>query len=117
MSPRAWTEEEEQKLREMYEEFTPVPVIAALLKRSRASIEGKAAGLGIRDVERRQFNRAHPLRSDPWHQYRKGRHARDQKEGCHAPPNLSPHLVAWFKAGWHDRDIELGHSVIAEGAA
>lgn len=43
--------------------------------------------------------------------YRRGGEARSQARPMTASPHLSTY-GAWYAAGWHDRDIDLGVSVL-----
>lgn len=106
----SWTVEQEQKLAEMYASNTPVRVIAKLLGKSNKSIYQKAWRLNLGDPERQQIavkrRRVEPA-------YAKGKEARRQGRAISIPDG-NPVERSWWLAGWHDKDMELGHSVIAE---
>ncbi|WP_129141504.1 hypothetical protein [Modicisalibacter coralii] len=112
-----WTAEQEEQLRELYTGNVPAKAISKLIGKSINAIYKKANALGLSDCERAQVITKSLDRKDPEAAYRDGRKRR--QEGRHkSPPSLLPMVDrAWWLAGWHDADMELGSSVIAGRAA
>ena len=48
--------------------------------------------------------------------YNMGRQAHDQGFDITACDVIKAHHAAWWKAGWHDADIEAGNSILREPA-
>ncbi len=113
-----WTAEQEQQLREMYEADTPASVIAKIMGRTVGAIYRRASVLGIGDPSRKQrAAKRTSSRQESFNlAYKLGMQSRDRIRAKSPPSGYSPAARAWWLAGWHDRDMELGVSVL-EGAA
>lgn len=112
-----WTPEQEQSLRDYYAGDTPVSAIAKLMRRSKNSIYCKAASLGISDVERAQIHAYRRDRQQIYQAaYRRGVEARRKQHGAAPPSRYAPDERAWWLAGWHDKDMELGFRVVEVAA-
>lgn len=110
----SWTPDQERRLKEMYEANTPARAIAKQLGKSMSAVYQKAWRLGLGDPERQQVSvKRRP--DDTPAGYAMGAAARSQHKPCICPAR-DPIYAAWWKAGWHDKDIALGNSVI-KGAA
>ena len=112
-----WTEEQERELRDYYASGTPVSAIAKLMGRSKNAIYCKAVKLGISDVERSQIHAYRRDRAQLYQAaYRSGAEARRKAHGKVSPARYAPDERAWWLAGWHDKDMELGHRVMEVAA-
>lgn len=110
-----WTEEQKQALSDYYASETPVAAIAKLMGRSKNSVYCKAAALGISDVERSQIQAYRRNREQLYQAaYRRGAEARRKAHGKAPPSRYAADERAWWLAGFHDKDMELGVSVIRE---
>ena len=112
-----WTAEQEAILTELYEGEPPASVIGKRLGRSVQAVRTRAFRLGLTDPQRTQRVAKIMAEDRGLGAYISGRSAR--QKGCPkvVPGGLRPVARAYWLAGWHDVDMELGHSVIAEGAA
>lgn len=106
-----WTARDERQLREMYDAGTPASVIGKLLGRSTRAIYKRVSVLGLSSPERTQERGRERSNADAYH---RGREARANRRAKVTPHGLGRVEQAFWLAGWHDRDIELGFSVIKE---
>lgn len=111
---RAWTQEDIEKLAGMYDSDTPSSVMAKLLGRSQSAINRQLWRQGLTDPTKRQ--KAAKAQDRTHLAYTAGRERR-RKGGAKIPPSsLSAPQRAWFMAGWHDKDMELGVSILEDAA-
>ena len=120
-----WTNEQDEQLREMYAADEPARVIGKRLGRTVAAVRARAYYLGISSSDRsRKLSRErmgslnrmrgiaeHDSSGDDLGGYRRGWKARTEGRGKHVPGGLTPATRAWWLAGWHDKDMELGYRV------
>lgn len=113
-----WTPEQEQQLKEMYNGQTPASVIAKLLGITKRQVYDKAYRMGLSDVQNKQ---ALSVKRTPQNRYeaayRSGERRREKGRTKDAPAMYDSVQRAYWLAGWHDKDMELGNSVIAGRAA
>lgn len=109
-----WTQDQEAKLRQMYDADTPASVIAKMLGRTTRAIYKRASVMGLTDPERSQHAAKAQRREGSSEAYRRGQERR-HRGGCKVVPSgLTPAMASWWLAGWHDKDMEMGNSVIEE---
>ena len=107
-----WTPQLDNQLRDMYESNTPAGVIAKLMGRTTTAIHKRAMRLGLTDPERQQ--RAVKQSGREAQAYDAGRTRRRQGGSVSPPSTLPPIGRAWWLAGWHDMDMEMGYSVLGD---
>lgn len=104
-----WTDEANATLEELYTNDVPVSVIADRFKCSLRAVYSQAHRLGLSEKSRQQ--RAVKSIDQRHRAYNNGRKRRSDN-GTKNPPMEDAVLRAWFLAGWHDKDIEMGVSVL-----
>lgn len=112
-----WTAEQEAELRTMYGEGVPASAIAKMLGKSKSAVYSKAERMGIADVQNKQQMAASRTLDHLYQSaYRSGYRRREKGRTKSPPAKYEPAMRAWWLAGFHDADMELGVSVL-EGAA
>lgn len=109
-----WSGKDTRVLKEMLNSYHDYGAVADALGRSVASVKIKAQAVGVRAKVKQPRTYGEKRHSA----YRSGQAARKHGKDLSECPRLESFglQMAW-KAGWHDRDIEYGNSVIARSVA
>lgn len=107
-----WAPEHDAILTELYEGETPASVIGQRLGRTVQAVRTRAFRLGLTDPQRIQRAAKITAEDRGLGAYISGRSARQKGSAKAVPGGLRPVARAYWLAGWHDVDMELGHSIL-----